>query len=168
MFSVVWTFLMAGQMLAAPAAATGAAAAPAPPPAAVTFFTADQLRQAIETAPKESPGNPGLRAARLAATPAWQVMEVRRSGTQSAEVHAAMADIWYVLRGEATLVTGGSLTGAGEVGPGEMRGSGVAGGEERPLHGGDVVIIQPGIPHWISKVQGEEIVYLIVKVPAAR
>jgi glc operon protein GlcG len=136
--------------------------AEAPPPA--TFFTADQLLQAIQSAPDASPGHPELRAARLLATPDYSVMEVRRTGPEKAEVHVSMADVWYVLRGSATVVTGGSLIDSAPSGPGELRGSGVSGGQSRKVNAGDVVVVPAGVPHWTSAVEGPEVVYLIVKV----
>lgn len=136
-------------------------AAPTPP---ATFFTADQLLQAIRSAPDASPGHPELRAARLFATPGYSVMEVRRTGPEKAEVHVSMADVWYVLRGSATVVTGGSLIDSTPTDPGELRGSGVSGGESRTVHAGDVVVVPAGVPHWTRSVEGPEVVYLVVKV----
>jgi mannose-6-phosphate isomerase-like protein (cupin superfamily) len=81
-----------------------------------------------------------------------------------AEVHAEWADVWYVLRGKATLVTGGSVVEGVTTRPGEINGKAIVGGDERQLKGGEVVVIPSGVPHWISKVQGE-VVYLVVKAP---
>ena len=35
-------------------------------------------------------------------------------------------------------------------------------------HVGDFAIVPAGVPHWISQVGSEEILYLVVKVPAPR
>lgn len=133
---------------------------------AATFFTADQLRKAIESAPDARPGHPELRAAQLIAAPDYSVMQVRRTAPEKAEVHVSVADVWYVLRGSATVVTGGTMTDSVETAPGERRGSGVSNGESRKVGAGDVVVIPAGVPHWTSAVDGAEVVYLVVKVPA--
>ena len=46
----------------------------------------------------------------------------------------------------------------------ELRGRGIAGGDERHIAPGDFVRIPAGVPHWIRKIDGDEIYYLVVKV----
>jgi mannose-6-phosphate isomerase-like protein (cupin superfamily) len=133
----------------------------------VIFLTADQVREAIQKAPEDRSGRGGLYAARLAAAPEYSVVEIRRTSADRSELHARFTDVWYVLRGNARLITGGSLIDAQEIEPGELRGRGVSGGDLRRIRGGDVVVVPPGVPHWISAVEGE-IVYLIVKVSSSR
>ena len=72
---------------------------------------------------------------------------------------------WYVTEGGGVLVTGGTLTDPTESAPGEIRATGLAGGYERKIAKGDFVRIPAGVPHWVHKIDGKEIVYLIVKVP---
>ena len=131
--------------------------------AAVTFLTPEQLAAAHSTAPSRQAGTD---AAELVKQPGYQVLQIRRTAPGGSEVHAEWADIWYVLRGHATLVTGGSMVEGATTEPGETRGKGVVNGESRELKGGELVVIPPGVPHWISKIQGE-IVYLLVKAPKA-
>ena len=45
------------------------------------------------------------------------------------EVHATEADLFYVIDGEATLITGGTVIGGRTTGPGQIRGSKVEGGD---------------------------------------
>ena len=47
--------------------------------------------------------------------------------------------------------------------PGEIRGSGISGGEERTIAKGDFIRVPPGVPHWVKKIEGKEIVYIVVK-----
>jgi mannose-6-phosphate isomerase-like protein (cupin superfamily) len=134
----------------------------------VTFLTADQVREAIQKAPEDRSGRGGLYAARLAAAPEYSVVEIRRTSAGRSELHARFTDVWYVLRGNARLITGGSLIDAQEIEPGELRGRGISRGDMRRIRGGDVVVVPPGVPHWIGAVEGKEIVYLIVKVSSSR
>jgi mannose-6-phosphate isomerase-like protein (cupin superfamily) len=79
------------------------------------------------------------------------------------EVHEKETDILYVVEGDATLVTGGTMTGGRQTGPGQMRGTDVQGGQTLRLKKGDVVVIPAGIPHWFKEVS-PTINYLTVKV----
>jgi mannose-6-phosphate isomerase-like protein (cupin superfamily) len=72
-----------------------------------------------------------------------------------------------VLRGSATLVTGGTAINLKPTGPEELRGSGIRGGETRELKPGDVVIIPNGIPHWFKEVNAP-FLYYVVKVRQAK
>lgn len=140
----------------------GQALAASTPP--VTFLTPEALASALR--PVE--GRPaGLEMAELARQPGYAVLALRRTSSGSVEVHTEWADVWYVVRGNATLVTGGNVVEGATTEPGEIRGKGITGGEPRPLKGGEVIVIPPGVPHWISEVQGE-LVYLVVKAPIAR
>lgn len=64
-----------------------------------------------------------------------------------AEVHSRFADLFYILDGRATLLTGGQVVGKIEVGPGEYRGSGIEGGQRQELRSGDLAHIPAGVPH---------------------
>jgi len=91
---------------------------------------------------------------------------LRRTAPGKAEVHANQADIWYVIDGGCVFVTGGSVVGAASSGSGEIRGSGISGGEERTVAKGDFIRVPAGVPHWVKKIEGKEIVYIVVKYGA--
>lgn len=82
------------------------------------------------------------------------------------EIHTRDTDILYMLKGTATLVTGGIVTDAKTIEPEEIRGRESAGGESRKITKGDVVIIPNGTPHWFKEVN-EPVDYYVVKVRAA-
>ena len=63
------------------------------------------------------------------------------------EIHEYDTDIVYVLKGSATLITGGTPEGAKAIAPHEFRAPNLNGGETRKLVPGDVVIIPNGVPH---------------------
>jgi glc operon protein GlcG len=52
------------------------------------------------------------------------------------------------------------------IGPEELRGTGIQGGETRQLVPGEVVVIPNGVPHWFKQVQGP-FLYYVVKVRQA-
>ena len=96
----------------------------------------------------------------------YKIHASRREGPGMAEIHTRDTDIAYVLRGSATLVTGGTAVGVKEIGPEELRGTAIQGGETRQLQVGDVVVIPNGVPHWFKDVQAP-FLYYVVKVRQA-
>ena len=94
----------------------------------------------------------------------FRVMTPTRTAGGEAELHATDADIFHVLEGTATFVTGGTLVGGRETAPGETRGTSLDGGTPYALKAGDVITIPAGVPHWFKDVQGR-LRYFVVKVP---
>jgi mannose-6-phosphate isomerase-like protein (cupin superfamily) len=64
-----------------------------------------------------------------------------------AELHENFADLFVVLDGRATLVTGGTVAGAETISPGEIRGTSIEGGVRQELRAGDVAHVPAGVPH---------------------
>jgi mannose-6-phosphate isomerase-like protein (cupin superfamily) len=89
------------------------------------------------------------------------------AGTAS-RTPASFTDVWYLLEGSGTLVTGGALVGGVETGPGETRGRSIEGGDTKAVHAGDFALVPAGTPHWISRLETAELLYLVVKVPVRR
>jgi uncharacterized protein GlcG (DUF336 family)/mannose-6-phosphate isomerase-like protein (cupin superfamily) len=87
----------------------------------------------------------------------------RRDSPGVVEVHLKDADIMYVLKGAATIVTGGKLLDGKTVAPDEIRGSQLDGGEAHNLVPGDVLIIPHSEPHCFKEVKGP-FLYFTVKV----
>lgn len=85
-------------------------------------------------------------------------------------------EVWRVLDGAGTLVTGGALVDAVPMaaddpdlpllGHGE-RGSPITGGESRRIAKGDVLIIPAGVPHGFSAIEGS-ITLLVVRIDPAK
>ena len=88
-----------------------------------------------------------------------------RSG--EAEVHERFADLFVVLSGAATLVTGGKVCGARIVAPGETRGAAIEGGAEQALRPGDVAHVPAGTPHQMLLKGEETCTCLVMKMQEA-
>jgi mannose-6-phosphate isomerase-like protein (cupin superfamily) len=80
------------------------------------------------------------------------------------EIHRQYTDVFYVVKGKATLLTEGTLSEGKEISPGEWRGKGVAGGKATVLNPGDIVNIPVGTPHQLLIAPGDTFLYFIVKV----
>lgn len=90
---------------------------------------------------------------------------VRRDKTGESESHANASDLMMVVDGEATLVVGGAITGLREgTQPGEPRGTGVQGGEEKEIRAGDIIHLGPGTVHWVKVPEGGRLTYFLVKL----
>ena len=86
----------------------------------------------------------------------------RREEAGQSEVHDAETDVFYVMEGSATFVTGGTIVGGKTTAPGQVRGTGIINGTTHMLSKGDVVVIPKGTPHWFKEVP-EVVVYFVVK-----
>jgi len=93
--------------------------------------------------------------------------------TQNTAVHFKVSEVYHVMKGSGTLVTGGSVVNpkkraadsievTREDGPG-VTGTAIQGGVNHELKEGDVIVIPAGTPHWFSKINGS-IVYLVVRI----
>ena len=87
-----------------------------------------------------------------------------RSRDGEAEIHENFADVFYVLEGRATLVTGGTVAGARLIKPGETRGTSVEGGMRQELRAGDVAHVPAGLPHQMLVAGEQTVTCLVLKV----
>jgi mannose-6-phosphate isomerase-like protein (cupin superfamily) len=92
-----------------------------------------------------------------------QVSGSHRDAPGGAEVHEKGTDILYLVEGEATLVTGGTMVNAKPTAPGELRGTEIRDGREQHLVKGDLILIPAGVPHWFKEIT-RSTSYLTVKV----
>jgi mannose-6-phosphate isomerase-like protein (cupin superfamily) len=96
----------------------------------------------------------------------------RTSADQNALVHDKIDEIYYVLEGGGTMITGGALVNGKQtpssptIGPG-WSGSSIKAGQSRRVNAGDVVIIPAGMPHMFSQLDGT-IRYLVYRVDPNR
>jgi glc operon protein GlcG len=98
----------------------------------------------------------------LANTDEFRVNASRRDAAGQAEIHARDTDIFYVLQGRATVVTGGEVIEPKESAPGEIRGASIRGGSTVQLAAGDVLTIPHGVPHWFKSVD-QPFRYFVIK-----
>jgi len=87
----------------------------------------------------------------------------RRDSPGVVELHEKDSDIFYVIRGSATFITGGTLLDGKKVAENEIRGTQLNGGAPQALVAGDVIVVPAGLPHWFKEVQ-PPFLYYTVKV----
>jgi len=128
----------------------------------VVFVPAKQMDAEIHKLPLNSIGESEIDL--IEHTPAHAAILLRRTAPGKAEVHEHQADVWYVIVGGCVFVTGGTVVGGVQTSPGEIRGSGISGGDERQIAKGSFIRVPAGVPHWVKKIDGKEIVYIVVKL----
>ena len=92
------------------------------------------------------------------------LMLAKRVQTGSSEVHEHEADMFIVESGSGTLITGGKVLKPHTEKPGEIRGSGIEGGDRHPIAAGDVIHIPANVPHQILVDKGPPFTYFVIKV----
>lgn len=112
-----------------------------------TQMTADQLNAAIAKL-----GNDRASASvRVFAIAPYTVnVEHRTNQPQTASIHEADAELFYVIDGSVTFVTGGKLVGETRNGT-NLSGKSIEGGTPHKLNKGDFIIIPAGVAHWFSQ-----------------
>ena len=76
------------------------------------------------------------------------VVRRRREGPNNASVHDDLTEIYNVVAGSGTFVTGGAIANP------QDRTAGLSGGVARQVKAGDFIVLPPGTPHWFSKIDG--------------
>ena len=76
------------------------------------------------------------------------VVRRRKDGPNNASVHDDVTEIYNIVSGSGTFVTGGAFASAKD------RTAGLTGGVSRHMQAGDFVVLPPGTPHWFSKIDG--------------
>jgi uncharacterized protein GlcG (DUF336 family)/mannose-6-phosphate isomerase-like protein (cupin superfamily) len=117
------------------------------------FFSSETLRKKFEEG--------GL----LLDMQRYKIDAGRRVEPGEVEYHERIVDVMHVVQGTATVVTGGEMIDAREVGAGEVRARTVKGGTTHRLDEGDVLAIPNGVPHQFVDVS-DPFLYFVVKVEA--
>lgn len=86
----------------------------------------------------------------------------QRRGAGEVEVHERTNHVFIIVDGEATFVTGGTLVGAKNTAPGQIRADNVQGGQTHHLTKGDVITVPAKTPHWFKEVPTKTVAYYAI------
>ncbi len=150
-------------------AAAQAPPPPVPPPPAVDV-TAAGIKSFIDALPKDRISDLPIRVADVGGykVGAYGVFRPKSMPGGAIRHQTSVTEIYYMLEGSGTLVTGGKMVDERSTGvsPNTKRpnfgGSRIDGGVTRKVVPGDVVIIPANLPHWWSSLDGD-IRYLIFR-----
>ena|SRR6266496_5578261 len=87
-----------------------------------------------------------------------------RGAVGPAAVHEKEAEMFYVIDGSGTLVTGGKLVGETRTNAENLSGTAIDGGDIQNVGKGDFFIVPEKTPHWFSKINGT-LVLMSLHVP---
>jgi len=147
---------MAGFAVILTASAAFAQQSPAPASAAAsrTMVSASDVTALIAKAKAERKDNQALLAQSMIQLAPYNVSLEYRAAVANAAVHETEAELFYVIDGSATLVTGGKLTNENRTNAANLSGSGIEGGVSRRVAKGDFIMVPEGTPHWFSAIDG--------------
>jgi mannose-6-phosphate isomerase-like protein (cupin superfamily) len=122
------------------------AQAPAPPPtdrAKATHFSAADLQAALAKLPTDRPAG----SVRVFSLDPYNVaVEQRQPRVQGASLHEAQAELFFVIDGSATMVTGGTIPDGKRNGT-NVQGTSIDGGTRIVFNKGDFIMVPSGVPH---------------------
>jgi mannose-6-phosphate isomerase-like protein (cupin superfamily) len=134
--------------------AVAPAQTPAPPDR--PFASAAEVAALIENAKRErKPDQPNFVQPIVSSTPFRANLEHRVAGVNApASVHERDAELFYVVEGAGTIVTGGTLRGERRTNPENLSGTGIDGGTRQRIARGDFVLVPENTPHWFGVIDG--------------
>ena len=145
------------------------------PPVSATDVTSADIRAVIAKAPPDGILDQQIRVVDMGKyNVAVGVLHRSAKPAQQGTIdHAQVTEVYYILEGSGTFVTGGTIANPRPVptdnvihtilvGP-STTGVSTSGGQSRHVGPGDVIIVPPGVAHWFSKVDSD-MNYLVVRV----
>jgi mannose-6-phosphate isomerase-like protein (cupin superfamily) len=144
------------------------------PGQASTYISAEDIKANLNGAPNAATNpSPNIRVVNEGSyNVAVGVLHRPETPPGMAALHHKVSEVYHVMDGSATLVTGGKIVDQKERppdaksvmledGPGAS-GSSIQGGVTQHIKAGDVVVIPADVPHWFSKIDGS-ITYIVVR-----
>lgn len=127
-------------------------------PKGVYFYSPDQVKKSFSVDPSAPNSSTNgalgeLLESKFKGGP-YKVTTRRKERSQDPETHKGKTHIFYVLEGNATMVTGGTVAGKG-VESAEVTkypGQTVTGGQTYKLEKGSIIVIPPGVIHWFKDI----------------
>ena len=145
------------------------------PPTSATDVTKADILETLKRAPPDGVADQQIRVVDMGKynVAVGVLHRSAKPARQGAISHTQVTEVYYILEGSGTLVTGGTMVDArpaapdGDivkvlVGP-SVNGSAIQNGQSRKVGPGDVIVIPPGVGHWFSSVDAD-MNYLVVRV----
>jgi mannose-6-phosphate isomerase-like protein (cupin superfamily) len=138
------------------------------PPAPKLFAgSADVAAMMAKAKAERKPDQPNFVQPILQLAPYNANLEYRAAGVNApASVHEREAEMFYVVDGSGTLVTGGKLREEKRTNADNLSGTGIDGGTPRRLAKGDWVMVPEKTPHWFTQIDGT-LVLMSIHLPHA-
>ena len=138
---------------------TSAALAQQPAAQAMKNFSSSSDVQAlIAKAKSERKGDAPVVAERILALAPYNANLEYRAAVGPAAVHEKDAEMFYVIDGSATMVTGGKLVNEKRNNADNLGGTAIEGGQSRQIAKGDFIMVPENTAHWFSQINGTLVV----------
>ena len=119
-----------------------------------TYTSAADITAMIAKAKSERKENQPIVTQRILALAPYNANMEYRASVGPAAIHEKEAEMFYVIDGSATLMTGGKLTNEKRTNAENLTGDGIEGGKTQSISKGDFVIVPENTPHWFSAING--------------
>ena len=120
-------------------------------------------RDKIQNLLREKLPGPSLYGGGLVDAEHFRVGALKRNAPGQVEIHRDDTDIFYIIAGEATILTGGMPVNLKKTSEKELTADSITGGVSHELHAGDVMVIPKQQPHWFRQVPTAT-EYIVIKV----
>lgn len=130
------------------------------------FASAGDVKALIARARAErKPDQPNFLQPIVSLAPYSANLEYRVGGLEApASTHDRDAELFFVVEGGGTVVTGGTLQNERRTNADNASGTGIEGGTSRTIAAGDWVLVPEKTPHWFTRVDGT-LVMMSVHLP---
>jgi mannose-6-phosphate isomerase-like protein (cupin superfamily) len=118
-----------------------------------TMVSAADVAALVAKAKAERKDQPTIAQSLLKLAP-YNVSLEYRASVGNAAMHETEAELFYVIDGSATLVTGGKLANEKRTNAENLTGTGIEGGESRHVAKGDFIMVPDHTPHWFNAIDG--------------
>lgn len=108
--------------------------------------------------------------AAISITPGISIRNRSSAVVNYAVMHPYSLEVYHIMSGSGTFITGGKLILPLADSPSDdviRTEHGIEGGLARQVKTGDVLVLQPGTPHWFQTIDGSSITYMESRVRIA-
>jgi mannose-6-phosphate isomerase-like protein (cupin superfamily) len=138
-----------------------------PPPAKLFASASDVTAMIAKAKAERKPDQANFLQTIVRQAPFNANLEYRVAGVAApASVHEREAEMFYVVEGSGTLVTGGTLREEKRTNAENLSGSAIEGGTSRRLAKGDWVMVPEKTAHWFTQIDGT-LVLMSIHLPHA-
>jgi mannose-6-phosphate isomerase-like protein (cupin superfamily) len=132
-----------------------------------TFASSADVEALIAKAKADHKDGQAVLVQRILQLAPYNVNLEYRTSVGPASIHEKEAELFFVIDGSATMVTGGKLTEEKRTNAENLSGAGIEGGESRRIVKGDYIIVPENTAHWFSKIDST-LILMSLHVPRSK
>ncbi len=153
-FTLLAAVIAASAIAQTPTAPAAAPAAVPSAPAMTLFASSSEVTALIAKVRASRKEGQNLVTAPILSLAPYRASLEYRPATAPASLHEKDAEMFYVIEGTGTIVTGGKLTDETRTNAANLSGTSIAGGNAQAFAKGDFIIVPENTPHQITPSGG--------------